>query len=306
MSEPLETTSLDQTEAIPFNQTTSLDRKPHPTTTPITQHSTNILIHYHHSQPHMSPASSSSSSGPVPLPRSSIISSVVGQESSTHIVQSYGPVEEVTAGLPHSLPSSLAQPPLLHPSSSSFSSSSAHTNSSLTQQQPVTPTSSPSSSSTCNSTSLTPRQPPVTRSAACQTLSRQSKASQTNSRQPEKPQKDLQANERHIGESTGLAHSAAHWKLTNWGLLGEEAEWANSQDHRGSPSADCKAPAALGFESSPVLPPSSQHTRPHIPPPVPPPHTHIRGSGTGLFRPICGPGEWRGEECGSGGSGCEE
>ncbi|XP_018022829.1 putative uncharacterized protein DDB_G0282133 [Hyalella azteca] len=53
-----------------------------------TQHSTNILIRYHDSE---RAASNSCSPAPVPLPRSSVISSVLNNDSTTHIVQSYGP-----------------------------------------------------------------------------------------------------------------------------------------------------------------------------------------------------------------------
>lgn len=60
---------------------------------PYTQHSTNILIRYHNSDREnvSSPSSNSSSSAPVPAPRSSVISSVLSNDASTHIVQSYGP-----------------------------------------------------------------------------------------------------------------------------------------------------------------------------------------------------------------------
>ena len=54
-----------------------------------TQHSTNILIRYHNGN---RPSSSlDDGSPPTPVPRSSIISSVLSSNSSTHIVQSYTP-----------------------------------------------------------------------------------------------------------------------------------------------------------------------------------------------------------------------
>lgn len=56
---------------------------------PLTQHSTNILIRYHDSdRQSITPAPNIP---PKPTPRSSVISSVLSNDSSTHIVQSYGP-----------------------------------------------------------------------------------------------------------------------------------------------------------------------------------------------------------------------
>ncbi|KAG7153694.1 Band 4.1-like protein 4-like [Homarus americanus] len=208
----------------------------YPSLEPMTQHSTNILIHYHDLDS-VTSSSQPSSNQPVPLPRSSIISSVHSNDSSTHIVQSYGPSMSgskndtnplqrsgYTSAPPkprsNSNPNSVGLPPF----SSSMSSSPAPSASSVTG---------------CGNSSL-PRPSsnrPHMRTTGSQTNILRTTASQTNhsnlgQRASSKPQSSSKATEMSHGiqttNGTNLAHSALHWKVYNWDAYREEAEWSNS------------------------------------------------------------------------------
>ncbi|XP_069181062.1 uncharacterized protein [Procambarus clarkii] len=208
----------------------------YPSLEPITQHSTNILIHYHDLDT-ITSSTQHPNNQPVPLPRSSIISSVHNNDSSTHIVQSYGPSSmsskngtnslqrsgyTSTAPKPgfNSSPNSVGLPPL----SSSVSSSPAPSASSVTG---------------CgNSTLLRPtsNRPPM-KTTGSQTNILRTTASQTNNSNPgqrasSKPQSSNKTAEMSQGiqttNGTNLAHSALHWKVYNWDAYREEAEWSNS------------------------------------------------------------------------------
>ncbi|KAK7085898.1 hypothetical protein SK128_026140, partial [Halocaridina rubra] len=212
----------------------------YPDLTSLTQHSTNILIHYHENSPEFS--SSSSGNQPIPRPRSSIISSVHSSDSSTHIVQSYGPPSMRndehstnslqrsgnTSTLPRPAPNNNHNTVGIPPLSSSVTSSPA-------------PIASSNLGGCENSTlpRLLSSNKPHMKTTGSQTNILRTTASQTNhsnsgQRASSKPPPSTSKNPSETNEGiqtangTNLAHSALHWKVYNWDAYREEAEWSNS------------------------------------------------------------------------------
>lgn len=237
-------------------QPVSHNKSLYPSLEPLTQHSTNILIHYHDIErlhPSLPPSSSSSlssSSQPIPRPRSSIISSVHSSESSTHIVQNYGPSTSVSNSTStgsqystNSLQRSGARP---QQRGSSYGLSRGISPPPLPSSSVTTSSSSPApSGSSCGTSATLPRPTgtsrPLMRTTGSQTNIFRTTASQTNQTNPGqkascKPPHSSSSNKKESDTSQGiqttngtnLAHSALHWRVYNWDAYREEAEWSNS------------------------------------------------------------------------------
>ena len=215
----------------------------HPNQTPLTQHSTNILIHYHQNSPTMS--SSSCGGQPIPRPRSSIISSVHSSDSSTHIVQSYGPSPIRDENITNSLQKYQYNTSTLPRPGSNTNPNDVGipipVSSSLTSSSPA-----PSASTVfegCESSTTFPRhlssiRPPM-KTTGSQTQNLRTTASQTNPSNPgqkasskpsssKKSSAETSQGNNQTTNGTNLAHSALHWKVYNWDAYREEAEWSNS------------------------------------------------------------------------------
>ncbi|XP_071545086.1 uncharacterized protein [Panulirus ornatus] len=208
----------------------------YPSLEPITQHSTNILIHYHDLDT-LTSTSQLPINQPIPRPRSSIISSVHSNDSSTHIVQSYGPTIRDSENDTNSLQrSGYTSPPLKLGSNFGHNSVGLPISSSMSSS----PAPSGSPVTGCGSSTL-PRpsnsRQPLMRTTGSQTNTLRTTASQTNNSNPgqrasSKPQSSKKATEMSQGiqttNGTNLAHSALHWKVYNWDAYREETEWSNS------------------------------------------------------------------------------
>ncbi|XP_042870433.1 serine-rich adhesin for platelets-like isoform X4 [Penaeus japonicus] len=229
----------------------------YPSLEPLTQHSTNILIHYHDMErlhPSLPPSSSSSlssNSQPVPRPRSSIISSVHSSESSTHIVQNYGPStcasNSTSTGSQYNTNSLQRSGARLQQRGSSYGLSRGVSPPPLPSPSVTTSSSSPApSGSSCGTSATLPRPTgtsrPLMRTTGSQTNIFRTTASQTNQTNPghkassKPPHSSSSSNKKESETSQGiqttngtnLAHSALHWRVYNWDAYREEAEWSNS------------------------------------------------------------------------------
>lgn len=207
----------------------------YPSLEPMTQHSTNILIRYHNLDG-LTSTSRLPINQPIPRPRSSIISSVHSNDSSTHIVQSFGPSITGSENDTNSLQrSGYTSPPPKPGSNFSHNSVGPPFSSSMSSS----PAPSASSVTGCGSSTL-PRlssSRPLMRTTGSQTNILRTTASQTNNSNPgqrasSKSQSTKKATEMSQGiqttNGTNLAHSALHWKVYNWDAFREETEWSNS------------------------------------------------------------------------------
>ncbi|KAK3853089.1 hypothetical protein Pcinc_040357, partial [Petrolisthes cinctipes] len=200
---------------------------PSPNLEPLTQHSTNILIHYHDNNDTLKSPSQLSNSQPVPLPRSSIISSVHNGDSSMHIVQSYGP--SISNGGSKSNTNSL-QRSGLHSATTKRASANSVGVPLFPSSMSSSPAPSNSSVNGFGSSSTLPRQmKPLMRTTGSQTNIFRTTASQTNHTNPRATGSASETTPSVHG--TNLAHSALHWKVYNWDAYREEAEWSNSLGH---------------------------------------------------------------------------